>query len=115
MYVHSYPLFAFTPIASGGLGLSAPQIGAHMAIRSALTIVILFFYQPLSKLLGSLHMYQVSMALWPLNVILLPILNLMARTDAAGVGTWPFNAVLLILFILWGIAGLVWREINFFP
>lgn len=83
-----------------------------MAIRSALTIGVLFFYQPLSRLLGPLRLYQVSMALWPLNVVLLPVLNLMARTDVAGVGTWPFNSVLVVLFILWGVAGLVWRKIS---
>lgn len=86
-----------------------------MAIRSALTIGVLFFYQPLSRLLGSLRLHQMSMALWPLNVVLLPVLNLLARTDAAGVGTWPFNSVLVWLFISWGAAGLVWRKIIIMP
>lgn len=86
-----------------------------MAIRSALTIGVLFFYQPLSRLLGSLRLYQVSMALWPLNVVLLPVLNLLARTDAAGVGSWPFNSVLVVLFISWGVVGLVWRKIIVMP
>lgn len=39
----------------------------------------------------------------------------MARTDVAGVWTWPFNSVLVVLFILWGVAGLVWRKISMIP
>ncbi|KAI5122012.1 hypothetical protein M0805_008004 [Coniferiporia weirii] len=107
-----YPLFAFTPISSGGLGLSEPQIGAHMATRAVLAIFVLFLYPPAASRLrvGVVSVYSAAMALWPFAVACLPVLNALARTGArgAGVGTWPFDAAVTILFVLWSLGGLVW-------
>ena len=50
------------------------------------------------------------MSLWPANVLMLPILNALAKTEMLGVSSWAFNVALGILFILWGVAGFVWRK-----
>ncbi|EJD05642.1 MFS general substrate transporter [Fomitiporia mediterranea MF3/22] len=103
-----YPLFAFTPITSGGLGLSEPQIGAHMATRSAMNIFVLFAYAPFASRLGAVRVYQVGMALWPLATAILPLLNALARSDNMGVGSLLFNVTLLLFFALWSLGNLVW-------
>ena len=43
------PLFAFTPIQSGGLGLSEAKIGVHMTIRSLNQIIVMSSFAPLYK------------------------------------------------------------------
>lgn len=112
-----YPLFAFTPIASGGLGLSEAQIGAHTAMRSVLSILVLFAYAPVcARLGGTVRCYQVGMVLWPFAIAGLPVLNALARTDAGpdenDVGSWVFNGVLLMVFATWSLACLAWRKCS---
>lgn len=108
-----YPLFAFTPILSGGLGLSEAQIGAHMAVRSAFNIIILFAYTPIcTRLGGPVRSYKAGMLMWPLAVICLPVLNVLARTgpEVAGVGTWTFDGAALVFFAFWSLGNLSWRK-----
>ncbi|KAH8111331.1 MFS general substrate transporter [Phellopilus nigrolimitatus] len=103
-----YPLFAFTPITSGGLGLSEAQIGAHMAIRSAFNIIVMCFYVPFASRLGAVRLYQVGMSLWPLAMACFPLLNALARTKSTSVGTWTFDAAAGVFFMLWSLGNLVW-------
>lgn len=110
-----YPLFAFTPITSGGLGLSEAQIGIHMTVRAALHIIILFAYAPVCAWLGgAVRCYQVGMVMWSLVVAGLPVLNALARTGSGpggmGVGTWVFDASVLVVFAIWSLASLAWRK-----
>lgn len=88
-----YPLYAFTPPALGGLGISEAQIGADMAFRAALIIVLLIISTPLQRLFRALRTYQAGMAMWPAGVVFLPILNRMVRTDSYGSGTLAYRFV----------------------
>ena len=80
-----YPLYAFTPLASGGLGLSEAEIGADMAFRALLIIFIITVSSPIQRRFGALKTYQVGMIMWPASIVFLPILNWMARTDEGSV------------------------------
>jgi len=101
-----YPLFAFTPIASGGLGLSEAKIGAHMAFRSFISILVMFFYTPLERRLGLLRMYSFSMFFFPVCVLFFPVLNAMARTGLEG--TWLFDGTVALFFTTWSIGNFGW-------
>ncbi|KAH8114502.1 MFS general substrate transporter [Phellopilus nigrolimitatus] len=100
-----YPLFAFTPIESGGLGLSEAAIGAHMAVRSFISIVLMFAFSPLQSRLGTMRTYRYAMLFWPFNIAFFPILNVLARW---GVCKYILNAVLCLFFLVWGIANISW-------
>lgn len=80
-----------------------------MAIRSALNIFILFVYAPFASRLGAVRIYHIGMVLWPLVIVSLPVLNALARTDSATIGSLSFNVMLLFFFILWSLGNLVWR------
>lgn len=101
-----YPLFAFTPIASGGLGLSEAKIGAHMASRSFVSILVMFFYTPLERRLGVLRMYSFSMFFFPVCVLFFPVLNAMARAGLEG--TWLFDGTVVLFFTTWSVGNFGW-------
>lgn len=101
-----YPLFAFTPIASGGLGLSEAKIGAHMASRSFISILVMFFYTPIERRLGVLRMYSFSMFFFPVCVVFFPVLNAMARAGLEG--TWLFDGTVVLFFTTWSVGNFGW-------
>ncbi|THH11142.1 hypothetical protein EW145_g842 [Phellinidium pouzarii] len=101
-----YPLFAFTPVSSGGLGLSEGNIGLQLSFRSLINILFLFFYAPFERRLGLVRMYRFTMAFWPLSIVFLPFLNLLTRRGLEG--TWMFNTIVGLFFSVWSIAGLSW-------
>lgn len=70
----------------------------------------MFFYTPIAKYFGPVRTYQMGMAFWPITVIFLPLLNVMAKTPNVGVGTWAFDVVLTIFFTCWSLGNLVWRK-----
>jgi len=97
-----YPLFAFTPIASGGLGLSEAQIGAHTAFRALSSILVIFVYAPLHRRLGTVRTYQLSLFIWPFAIVFLPALNMLARLGQDG--GLLFMAALVTFFFVWSFA-----------
>ena len=101
----SYPLFAFTPLKYGGLGLSEVAIGTHMAVRSAISILIMLIYAPVQERIGALRVYQWSTSTWPLAVLCMPALSMLAR---ANVSEWTMNAAVCAFFVVWGVAILSW-------
>ncbi|KAF8511934.1 hypothetical protein JB92DRAFT_350559 [Gautieria morchelliformis] len=104
-----FPLFAFTPIASGGLGMSEAAIGTHMAIRAVIHIGIGTIYAPLERYFGSaLRFYRIIMCAWPLPILCAPMLNSMARRGEEG--TWSFNCALLVFYFIWAGSGLAWTS-----
>lgn len=102
----SYPLFAFTPVASGGLGLQEAKIGAHMAFRSLNAVVAMFFYTPIERRLGVIKTYRLSLFFIPVCVLFLPLLNAMARAGMED--TWLFNSTVGLFFTTWSIGNFGW-------
>lgn len=108
-----YPLYAFTPPDSGGLGLSEAEIGADMALRAVLIILLIIVSAPIQRRFGALSTYQAGMVMWPASIVFLPILNWMVRRDSYGSGTLAYRFVFGLFYILWAIGALVWREFLF--
>jgi Na+/melibiose symporter-like transporter len=104
----SYPLFAFTPIASGGLGLSEAMIGIHMAIRAVINIFVTMLYPPVERRFGTVRTYQLCMWLWPVTVLGLPLLNAAARNQWIQEHNWVMWVVLWIFWSVWAVAAFVW-------
>ncbi|KAG9092306.1 hypothetical protein FRC06_000159, partial [Ceratobasidium sp. 370] len=95
-----YPLFAYTPIASGGLGMSEGEIGTQMAIRSFIHIATMLGY---NQIVG-----RFAMCLWPIVVLGFPILNWIVRTQPKGNEDVVFFVSQLVFYIIWSVAGLCW-------
>ncbi|CAE7217237.1 unnamed protein product [Rhizoctonia solani] len=74
-----YPLFAFTPITSGGLGMSEGEIGTQMSV---------------------------TMAFWSLVVLGFPFLHWVA--SHTGIKSAVFNLAQFIFFLTWSICGFAW-------
>ncbi|KAG9122869.1 hypothetical protein FRC07_000573 [Ceratobasidium sp. 392] len=103
-----YPLFAFTPIASGGLGMSEAKIGTQMAIRSFIHIVMMLSYNQVISRVKTLDVYRFAMFLWPPVVLGFPILNWIVRTQPAGNESIVFLASQLVFYTVWSIASFCW-------
>ncbi|KLO06628.1 MFS general substrate transporter [Schizopora paradoxa] len=99
-----YPLFAFTPVTSGGLGLSEAAIGAHTAFRALTSILVIFAYAPLQRRLGTVGTYQLSLFIWPFTVMFLPALNFLARHGQSD--SVLFKSLLVSFFFVWSFASL---------
>ena len=82
-----------------------------MAIRAILIIFIIAISSPLQRKLGSVRTYQLGMATWPLSVIFLPVLNLMARSEDYGGNSLWFWLVFSAFYLCWGVGSLVWRKL----
>ncbi|KAL5524633.1 hypothetical protein ACEPAF_9773 [Sanghuangporus sanghuang] len=100
-----YPLFAFTPIEFGGLGCSAAEIGAHMAVRSFVVILLMLLFAPMQSRFGTLRTYKMTMLVWPLGYLFFPLLNLLKRWNTS---TIVVDLVLLVFFVVWGLANCSW-------
>lgn len=108
---YRYPLFAYTPVDSGGLGLPPAHIGAHMALRSGLSVVSMCLAAPIQHALGPLRTYQLGMFAWPAAVAVLPAMNAIARENGETVvGSVSFRFALGVLMFAWSVAGLTWRK-----
>lgn len=76
------PLFCFTPVPSGGLSFSSGKIGLAMSIRGVSTIAVQLFAFPwLSKRIGTVKLYKVLVILFIPAFVLLPLCNVMARSE----------------------------------
>ncbi|KIM24918.1 hypothetical protein M408DRAFT_26703 [Serendipita vermifera MAFF 305830] len=105
----TYPLFAFTPIELGGLGLSEAQIGLHMATRSLLMLITMLPFSKFSDRFGRLNVYRFSNFAWIPTILIFPLLNRIARSGGEGGILW--YAVLSVLFTLWSITGWAWISV----
>ncbi|EJC98142.1 MFS general substrate transporter [Fomitiporia mediterranea MF3/22] len=103
-----YPLFAFTPISSGGLGFSEAQIGAQLGFRSITNILVILFYAPLERRIGTTRTHQLTMTFWPISLAFYPLLNVLAHHGWEG--TWGLQVVLGIFFTTWSFASLSWTS-----
>jgi MFS family permease len=102
-----YPLFAYTSVEAGGLGISDSEIGAQLGFRAFLHIAVLAFYPKLHDRLGSLRLYQSGMLLWPLVLVMFPTLSWLVRNGYDTTG-WVFLSTLVFFFFIWSICGFTW-------
>lgn len=108
-----YPLFAYTPIASGGLGFTEAQIGMHLSARAMIHLVAIALFNPFYRWLGRtscVRVYQCSMMLWPFISCFYPLLNLIARSS--GTESWLFYSACAVFFFVWSFAGYCWTCIG---
>ena len=105
-----YPLFAFMPVETGGLGLSEAQIGLHMSLRAVINVLTMIPYPYLERRFGLMRTYRFSMSLWPVAIALLPLLNLVARMN--GEDGWVWYGALFVFFIVWAFTGWTWSKCN---
>ncbi|BEI86362.1 hypothetical protein CcaverHIS002_0606490 [Cutaneotrichosporon cavernicola] len=91
------PLFFFTPVNLGGLGFTEMQIGTALSLRGIATIgVQLFAFPPLVTKMGATRLFRILIVLYIPTFILLPFLNILARTRGAGLEWVGVGAVLLL-------------------
>ncbi|CAE6457520.1 unnamed protein product [Rhizoctonia solani] len=101
-----YPLFAFTPITSGGLGMNEGQIGTQMSVRAVVHILMMLVYSKVNRALGTVRLYQVTMAFWSLVVLGFPFLHWVA--SLTGIKSVLFNTAQFIFFLAWSVCGFAW-------
>lgn len=106
-----YPLYSFTPVSSGGLGMSEAAIGIQMALRSFIHLGIMPFYGTLVRRFGSaMSLYRFSMCLWPVIIVYMPFLNVIARIF--GSNSWAVNIALVAFYVLWGLCSFAWTCVS---
>ncbi|OBZ75636.1 hypothetical protein A0H81_04450 [Grifola frondosa] len=77
----TFVLFCYSPIENGGLAFTASQIGYSLATSGAIAACLQLFCMPyLLRRFDHAKMYNFCMSLWPYCFVLLPGLNLIART-----------------------------------
>jgi MFS family permease len=103
-----YPLFAFTPIPLGGLGLFETTIGLHMSARAVVIIMSMFAYPHLERRLGRMCLYRCNLICVIPAILLFPVLHWIAR--AGGINGVLWNATLVVLFFTWAINGGAWSK-----
>jgi MFS family permease len=104
-----YPLFGYTSISRGGLSLSESEIGIQMGMRAFFHVLCLGLYPRLEKKLGSLRMYQGSMLLFPLVVLMFPVLNAVLRWTG-GEMNFSFWVIWTFFFMIWAFTGFNWTS-----
>lgn len=78
-----------------------------MGIRSMLSIILLLVFTYFVGELNPMKVYRLSIWLWPLAVACLPVLNMLARSSQAGIGSFPFDLLLFVLFSAWSAGNIV--------
>ncbi|CAE6457524.1 unnamed protein product [Rhizoctonia solani] len=103
-----FPLFAYTPVASGGLGMSEAKIGTTMATRSLVQIALMFGYNQVIRQAGALRVYKLAMIFWVIAVLCFPCLNWVVRTQTSGTESLIFKICLFGFYVIWSIGGFCW-------
>ncbi|KAJ7632184.1 major facilitator superfamily domain-containing protein [Roridomyces roridus] len=76
-----FVLYAYTSIENGGLSFSVNQIGYALSLSGAILALFQLFFMPhLLRRYNPTKMYNAAMRFWPLTFILIPFLNVVART-----------------------------------
>jgi hypothetical protein len=104
-----YPLFAYTAIELGGLGLNSAQIGEHMSVRALIHLIVLVPYSAAVRKWGRMSVYKISLAAWLPTILCFPVLNWLARRGMESSFLW--YAMLVLLWSVWAITGWTWGEL----
>ncbi|CAE6443678.1 unnamed protein product [Rhizoctonia solani] len=96
-----FPLWAFTPISSGGLGASEVVIGSFISARAIAQFLVLIPFAYFETRLGVYRLYAYSLAIYTISgAIGFPLLNALAKWD--GIASPRFNTAIIAYFILGG-------------
>ena len=97
------PLFCFTPIQEGGLGMNPQEIGYWVSGRFITSMLAqLLLFPGLQRRFGTVRVYKWSNALWVPSFVALPLAQVFARAGSAlGV-----NLCLAASLIIAAIAGM---------
>ncbi|KAG8747430.1 hypothetical protein FRC10_001101 [Ceratobasidium sp. 414] len=96
-----FPLWAFTPTSSGGLGSSENTIGTYISIRAVAHSLALVPFAYCESRIGVYRLYAYSLSIHGLATTLsFPLLNLMVRTP--GVSPFWMNLAMGAHFIVGG-------------
>jgi acid phosphatase family membrane protein YuiD len=94
-----FPLWAFTPISSGGLGASEIVIGSFISARATAQFVVLIPFAYFETRLGVYRLYAYSVAIFTVSsAIGFPLLNALAQVK--GMNSPQFSLAIIIYFIL---------------
>ncbi|QRW15855.1 major facilitator superfamily transporter [Rhizoctonia solani] len=96
-----FPLWAFTPISSGGLGASEIAIGSFISARAIAQFLVLIPFAYFETRLGVYRLYAYSLAVYTISgAIGFPLLNVLAQSD--GIASFRFSLAIAVYFILGG-------------
>ncbi|CAE6404854.1 unnamed protein product [Rhizoctonia solani] len=96
-----FPLWAFTPISSGGLGASEVAIGSFISARAIAQFVVLIPFAYFERRLGVYRLYAYSLAIYTISgSIAFPLLSVLAELD--GIASLQFSLAIMVYFILGG-------------
>ncbi|KAJ1308445.1 hypothetical protein OPQ81_004149 [Rhizoctonia solani] len=96
-----FPLWAFTPISSGGLGASEVAIGSFISARAIAQFVVLIPFAYFETRLGVYRLYAYSLTIFTVSgAIAPPLLSVLAIWD--GITSLRFNVAIVAYFILGG-------------
>ncbi|CAE6487362.1 unnamed protein product [Rhizoctonia solani] len=96
-----FPLWAFTPISSGGLGASEVAIGSFISARAIAQFVVLIPFAYFETRLGVYRLYAYSLTVYTISgTIGFPLLNTLAKWD--GITSLRFSMAIVVYFILGG-------------
>jgi hypothetical protein len=104
-----YPLFAFTSVELGGLGLSEAQIGFHMSVRSFLALATMLPFRTFTNRFGKLNVYRFSIFAWIPTILLFPFLNRIARAGGEEGALW--YVILFTMWTFWSTTGWGWSKL----
>jgi Na+/melibiose symporter-like transporter len=105
------PLFCFTPIESGGLGMDSESIGYVISQRSVTVLLLQVFGFPwLAKKLGLVRLHRWAMVLWVATFAIMPIINLAARSGP----NWLVWSELYAFMVIGALAGVCSGECEVF-
>ncbi|KDQ12901.1 hypothetical protein BOTBODRAFT_34047 [Botryobasidium botryosum FD-172 SS1] len=102
-----YPLFGYTPIHSGGLGINESSIGMQLSVRAVLHIAVFVIFEPLRSRMGTVRLYQWCMALVPVTVLFFPYIHYLARQEGSA-DAWSVQLASLAFFTVWAFCGFSW-------
>jgi MFS family permease len=92
------PVFYATPIELGGLSLDPPRIGAILAAQGAtFAIIQLVFFARLHDRFGARAIHLTCLSSGIPTIILLPVINFLARAHGTGLAVWLCVAIQLVL------------------
>ncbi|KAI0035731.1 MFS general substrate transporter [Vararia minispora EC-137] len=83
-----FVLMCYSPIETGGLALSASEIGAALAMAGIISVLLQMFVIPvLLARCDLVRLYRTTLGLWTYCFALLPLIGLFARTALASTET----------------------------
>jgi hypothetical protein len=104
-FVVLQPLILSTPISSGGLGLSPPQIGVIMGVFGLVDgLIEIVCFAPLCRMVSTKKVYLMGIASFPFAIASFPIMNFFARRDGLSINVWLVMGLQLFILILNGMA-----------